>query len=50
MGLQHTRGDTIFVRLMSKDFRVYFKDEVDIDNKKKIRELRDTLRDKGVNF
>ncbi len=44
------KGDILKVKLIDNSFRTYFKDKVDITNKKKLKELIETLKAKGVNF
>ena len=43
-------GDILEVRLQDNSFRTYFKGKVNIRNKKKLRELIMTLKNKGVDF
>ncbi len=44
------KGDILEARLMDSSFNTYFKERVDITNKKQIKKLIGVLRSKGVSF
>lgn len=48
LDLATRKGDMLEVKLMNRNFEPYFKARFDLSNKKQIKLLRDTLRDKGI--